>query len=38
VIALSDGKVVRQGPVGEVLADERLRLMERLNVMKKSPA
>jgi molybdate transport system ATP-binding protein len=30
VIRIADGKVVQQGPVGEVLAEERLRLMEQL--------
>ena len=31
VIKIADGKVVQQGPVGEVLADERRRLLETLN-------
>ena len=31
VIKLSDGKVLRQGPVGVVLAEERERLMEQLS-------
>jgi molybdate transport system ATP-binding protein len=30
VLKLSGGRIVRQGPVGEVLAEERLRLMEQL--------
>jgi molybdate transport system ATP-binding protein len=30
VIRIADGKVVQQGPVGEVLAEERLRLLEQL--------
>jgi molybdate transport system ATP-binding protein len=30
VIRIADGRVVRQGPVGEVLAEERLRLLEQL--------
>jgi molybdate transport system ATP-binding protein len=32
VIRLAEGKVVRQGPVAEVLAGERLRLLEQLRV------
>jgi molybdate transport system ATP-binding protein len=32
VIKLAAGRVVRQGPVGEVLGEERLRLMEQLRV------
>lgn len=31
VIKLSDGKILRQGPVGVVLAEERARLMEQLS-------
>jgi molybdate transport system ATP-binding protein len=30
VIKIADGRVVAQGPVGEVLAEERRRLMEQL--------
>jgi len=30
VVRIADGRVVRQGPVGEVLAEERRRLMEQL--------
>jgi molybdate transport system ATP-binding protein len=30
VIRIAEGKVMQQGPVGEVLAEERLRLMEQL--------
>jgi molybdate transport system ATP-binding protein len=38
VIKIADGRVVRQGPVSEVLAEERVRLLDQLNVAKKSPA
>ena len=38
VIKIADGRVVQQGPVAEVLAEERKRLLEQLNVAKKSPA
>jgi molybdate transport system ATP-binding protein len=30
VIRIADGKVVQQGPVDEVLEEERLRLLEQL--------
>jgi molybdate transport system ATP-binding protein len=30
VVRIAEGKVMQQGPVGEVLAEERLRLMEQL--------
>jgi molybdate transport system ATP-binding protein len=32
VIKLAEGRVVRQGPVNEVLGEERLRLMEQLRI------
>ncbi|HEX4576206.1 MAG TPA: ATP-binding cassette domain-containing protein [Edaphobacter sp.] len=38
VIKIAGGRVVQQGPVGEVLAEERARLLEQLNAAKKSPA
>jgi molybdate transport system ATP-binding protein len=38
VIKIADGRVVRQGPVAEVLAEERIRLLEQLNASKRSPA
>jgi len=38
VIKIADGRVVQQGPVSEVLAEERVRLLDQLNVAKKSPA
>jgi molybdate transport system ATP-binding protein len=38
VIKIADGRVVRQGPVAEVLAEERERLLEQLNASKRSPA
>jgi molybdate transport system ATP-binding protein len=38
VIKIAEGRVMQQGPVGTVLADERTQLMEQLNASKKSPA
>jgi molybdate transport system ATP-binding protein len=38
VIKIAAGRVVQQGPVGEVLAEERARLLDQLNATKKSPA
>lgn len=38
VIKIADGRIVQQGPVGAVLVGERERLLEQLNVVKKTPA
>jgi molybdate transport system ATP-binding protein len=38
VIKIAEGRVVQQGPVAEVLARERVRLLEQLNAPKGSPA
>jgi molybdate transport system ATP-binding protein len=38
VIKIADGLVVQRGPVAEVLAEERERLLEQLNPSKRSPA
>jgi molybdate transport system ATP-binding protein len=38
VIKIAEGRIVRQGPVAEVLAGERERLLEQLNASKKSRA
>lgn len=38
VIKIAEGRVVEQGPVAEVLAGDRERLLEQLNASKKSPA
>ncbi len=38
VIKIADGRVVQQGPVAEVLAEERERLLEQLNASKGNPA
>jgi molybdate transport system ATP-binding protein len=38
VIKIAEGRVVRQGPVAEVLAEERQRLLEQLNASKESRA
>jgi molybdate transport system ATP-binding protein len=38
VIKIAEGRVVQQGPVAEVLAGERERLLEQLNAAKGSPA
>jgi molybdate transport system ATP-binding protein len=38
VIKIAEGRVVQQGPVAEVLAGERERLLEQLNAAKSSPA
>jgi molybdate transport system ATP-binding protein len=38
VIKIAEGRVVQQGPVVEVLAGERERLLEQLNLEKRSPA
>jgi molybdate transport system ATP-binding protein len=38
VIKIAEGRVVQQGPVAEVLAEERKRLLEQLNASKRSPA
>ena len=38
VIKIADGRVVQQGPVAEVLAEERERLLDQLNASKGSPA
>ena len=38
VIKVAEGRVVRQGPVAEVLAGERERLLEQLKAPKRSPA
>jgi molybdate transport system ATP-binding protein len=38
VIKIAEGRVVQQGPVAEVLAGERERLLEQLNSSKRSPA
>jgi molybdate transport system ATP-binding protein len=38
VIKIAEGRIVQQGPVAEVLAEERARLLEQLNASKRSPA
>jgi molybdate transport system ATP-binding protein len=38
VIKIAEGRVVQQGPVAEVLAGERERLLGQLNAAKSSPA
>jgi molybdate transport system ATP-binding protein len=38
VIKIAEGRVVQQGPVAEVLAGERERLLQQLNAAKGSPA
>ena len=38
VIKIAEGRVVQQGPVAEVLAAERERLLEQLNAAKGNPA
>jgi molybdate transport system ATP-binding protein len=38
VIKIANGRVVQQGPVGEVLAEERARLLGQLNAARESPA
>jgi len=38
VIKIAEGRVVQQGPVAEVLARERERLLEQLNASRGSPA
>jgi molybdate transport system ATP-binding protein len=38
VIKIAEGRVIQQGPVAAVLAEERKRLLEQLNVAKGSPA
>jgi molybdate transport system ATP-binding protein len=38
VIKIADGRVVEQGPVGVVLADERARLLAQLNGDRQNPA
>jgi molybdate transport system ATP-binding protein len=38
VIKIAEGQIVQQGPVHEVLAEERLRLLEQLRTAKESPA
>ena len=38
VIKIAEGRVVQQGPVAEVLAGERKRLLEQLNASKESRA
>jgi molybdate transport system ATP-binding protein len=38
VIKIAEGRIVQQGPVAEVLAEERGRLLEQLNASKRSPA
>jgi molybdate transport system ATP-binding protein len=38
VIKIAEGRVVQQGPVAQVLAEERERLLEQLNASKRSPA
>jgi molybdate transport system ATP-binding protein len=38
VIKIADGRVVEQGPVATVLAEERARLLEQLNAATRSPA
>jgi molybdate transport system ATP-binding protein len=38
VIKIAEGRVIEQGPVAEVLAEERQRLLEQLNVSKGNPA
>jgi molybdate transport system ATP-binding protein len=38
VIKIAEGRVIRQGPVAEVLAGERERLLEQLNASKESRA
>ena len=38
VIKIADGRVVQQGPVASVLAEERTQMLEQLNASKKSPA
>jgi molybdate transport system ATP-binding protein len=38
VIKIADGRVVQQGPVAEVLAEERERLLDQLNALKRNQA
>jgi molybdate transport system ATP-binding protein len=38
VVKIAEGRIVQQGPVAEVLAGERERLLEQLNASKGSPA
>ena len=38
VIKVAEGRVVQQGPVAKVLAEDRERLLEQLNASKRSPA
>jgi molybdate transport system ATP-binding protein len=38
VVKIADGRVVQQGPVGEVLAAERARLLEQLKAGAESRA
>jgi molybdate transport system ATP-binding protein len=38
VIKIADGRVVQQGPVAEVLAEDRERLLDQLNAPKGNPA
>jgi molybdate transport system ATP-binding protein len=38
VIKIADGRVVQQGPVAEVLAEERERLLDQLTESKRNPA
>jgi molybdate transport system ATP-binding protein len=38
VIKIAEGRLVQQGPVAEVLAGERERLIDQLNAAKKNPA
>lgn len=38
VIKIADGRITQQGPVAQVLAGERERLLEQLNASKRSPA
>jgi molybdate transport system ATP-binding protein len=38
VVKIADGRLVQQGPVATVLAEERSRLLEQLNAAARSPA
>lgn len=38
VIKIAEGRIVQQGPVAEVLAEERTRLLEQLNASKRTQA
>jgi molybdate transport system ATP-binding protein len=38
VVKIADGRVMEQGPVARVLAEERARLLDQLNAATRSPA